>query len=266
MSFLALGNYHLGCIHASNWRGVTLYDPDTVENALQQSLQGRVPLREDLTSGVDVKVGTDPSGTTSGESGVYLFIDTGTDVTLVEPDSHDEEAVIVAPDIDDIHLELTEAAMGEYTTAAGAYIRPTTLPTAVAALKIVDTDPMLHLMDPAYLSEVLPGAYIQDVGADHDGGPSPQYDYEYTFLIRYARLVAPGESTRTHRQNAAQLVNMVHEDPHLGGRVDWVDVDRVSNVDPQGNPNRVQLSDALWMTWTDIRVSAGLEKTWTKFT
>jgi len=245
---------------------LTLYDPDTVENALQQTLQGRVPLREDLSDSVDVKVGTDASGTASGESGVYLFIDTGTDVTLVEPDSHDEEAVIVAATISDTHLVLTEKPTEDYTVDAGAYIRPTTLPDAVDALKIVDTDPMLHLTDPTYLSEILPGAYIQDVGADHDGGPSPQYDYEYTFVIRYARLVSPGEATRTHRQNAAQIVNMIHEDPHLGGRVDWVDVDRVSNVDSQSNPNRVKLSDALWITWTDIRVSAGLEKTWTKFT
>jgi hypothetical protein len=249
---------------------LSIYQPTTVEAAVQRAFLGRVALRENYTSGTTLKVGTDPVGSSNGESGVYLFIDTGTAVTVVEPGSHEEAATLVAPDIDDLHLELAGELAQDYTTAAGAYVRPTSLPAAVAALKVCDRDPIESLMasvDPAVISERLPGIALSDQGFSSPQGPSVQYEGMYRFRVRYARIASPRESTQTHLGYVEQVVNMIYEDPHLGGRVDWADIERVLSVDPEtGAPNRAPLTESSWILWADIVVSAMLTQTFTKAT
>jgi hypothetical protein len=59
------------------------------------------------------------------------------------------------------------------------------------------------------------------------------------------------------------VANMVFEDPHLGGKVDWAQVTRVVTADQQGNRYSM-LRESTLLLWADIFVEASLERTQTK--
>jgi hypothetical protein len=194
-------------------------------------LGGRVYLKADMAIGADtVPVGREVDGTNELD-GWRFFRNNTNACTIVEPEDTDEpddikhsEAVTidnstyVAGTTKDIVLttDVTKA----YTIAAGAYIRPTTIPSICSSLKFIQSDFIpAQLIDPVP-DEWFPGVLVCFMGRVDSSFTNEEIGFLYKYRIYFCDII------RTDRDNTSYLVEqgeilagLLMEDNRLGG---WV--------------------------------------------
>lgn len=218
---------------------VELWDLVTPTKALRHLIQGRVLLKEDYTSGVTVKVGTEyASG--GGVAGTMMFKGKSTACKLVEPESavgaadgHEEDVTIVDPSSGEpLHITLTGAATNDYHTSRGAYLalRDSALPALLKStgLKFVQQD--LELAGDVQ-SHKLPAVLVQlvDVQKDHPG--SVQFRFQLGWQCKFYRQRDEGEDISDEFYSDFQtLINQIEEDHRIGGTVEQAHVIRAQRL------------------------------------
>lgn len=195
-------------------------------------LGGRVYLKDDMDIGDDVvPVGRFTDGTLNELDGWRFFRNYTNNCTLVQPGDtddpgdieHSEEVVIdedtfLAGQTKDILL--TDEVENEYTVAAGAYIRPTTIPSICSQLKFIQSDFIpAQLLDPVP-DEWFPGVIVCFMGRVDSSFTNEEIGFLYKYRIFFCDIV------RTDRDNTAYLTEqgeilagLLVEDNRLGG---WV--------------------------------------------
>jgi hypothetical protein len=204
-------------------------------------LGGRVYLKADMAIGADtVPVGREVDGTNELD-GWRFFRNNTNACTIVEPDTTDAPGDIKHSEAVTIHTDtylagqtkdilLTSDVTKAYTVAAGAYIRPTTIPTICGQLKFIQSDFIpAQLLDPVP-DEWFPGVIVSFKGRVDSSFTNEEIGFLYKYRIYFCDII------RTDRDNTAYLTEqgeilagLLVEDCRLGG---WVLDSEVQDILP----------------------------------
>lgn len=252
--------------------------PVSIERGIRNLVLGRVLLKENAAVGdTSIKVGTefDSPWYQMNIVGTALFRNNTTAVTIVQPAAadtvtgieHSEAITISDPDPGALHLTATAALTKAYTTARGAYVRLTTLPSYVPTLKFVEEDFVDMLVDGPDGDE-FPCVHVMAVNTRL--GPASNVSYEEThhILVRYHEVMDETYDRQTFKDTVQAIGDMLLEDMNLGGTC-WDSTVQVFTWGGTGGVNRqmnrtVQTKQGVRVDWADIGVIAKRRKPYDK--
>ena len=247
-----------------------LFRANEINEGLRNLCLGRVLLKSDYVAATKtLPVGRQETSYAASLPGTGLFRRYTTAVTVVEPGAtdtpgdidHQEDATIADPVGRPLDLTTTAALTGAYTAAAGAYVRPKTLPAVCGTLRMIPNDFVEGATEPD--DKFFPGVFVCWQGTEWAPLSQGEYNESLIFMVRYAMIGADAVNNRQALVNAtAQLVNLIGESNDLGGNVDSAKVTRAvpfwselgrnasrTNVRTTAQEHRILWSDIFVECW-----------------
>ena len=240
----------------------------TIEDGIRNLLLGRVLLKKDMAAGATtIPVGDEFEGMPGCTvPGANLFYNFQTQGVLVQPAASNLPGAIEYQETVDLveglpnatHLVASAGTASAYTVARGAYIRLKDMPTASAALKLIEIDILDISTKPK--DQLFPGALVVALQSESEDWSSSEDMDHVRMMVRYGRLIEAGLDNRAVlRQDMEQLSFLLRQDHYLGGTATDCDILRPFVMNP--TPGRmhtgyVETVSGARLDWGDIHLTA----------
>lgn len=209
--------------------------PISIYDGIRNLCLGRVLLKSDAFVGdTEIPVGVEFASPDEGASvpGVYLFysnpLDESGEAVVVQPTAADlpdnieyQETVTIDQSelgTTELHLKISDGGglANDYTTARGAYVRLSNLPSLCSDLRVIERDffPLAGWAPPDYW---FPGILIVVVRTERESLTNVQYIDNYNVVVRYARTFGDDYDRSTLQGEVETLLDLLSEDLTLGG-------------------------------------------------
>lgn len=252
--------------------------PVTIERGVRNLLQGRVLLKENAAVGATtIKVGMefDSPWAQMNIPGSTLFKNNSLAATIVQPTAadtvagieHSEAVTLTEPAPGQLHLTISVPLTHAYTTARGAYVRLTTLPTYVSTLKIIEED-FVDTMADGPDDRQFPCALVMAVNTRLSAATNVTFDEAHHIVVRYHEAMTATYSRQAFKDTVEAIADMLLEDMNLGGTC-WEAHVQVFTWGGTGGLNRqmnrqVQTKQGVRVDWADIGIIARRRKPYDK--
>lgn len=241
----------------------------SISKGVRNLLLGRVLLKSNMAAGAT----TIPVGDTFASPyancstpGANLFYNNTTAATLVQPAatnlagsiSYQENVTLVEGLPNALDAVASTGVTYAYTTARGAYLRLTTLPSVCSNMRFIEADFLDEGLPPPQ-DTWFPAALVMSWRCAATEFTNVQRLYRYTVVVRYARVMNEDYDRETFQGELEDLCDLLEEDLYLGGTCTWreVTVPVQMNPTPGRVPNRqIQTASGKSLDWGDIQLAA----------
>lgn len=253
--------------------------PVTIERGIRNLILGRVLLKEDADVG-DATLLTgmeyDSPWDQMNIPGTALFKNNTVEATVVQPAAadapgsieHSEAITLVEPDPGQLHLTIDGVLANAYTTARGAYVRLTTLPSYVSTLQMIEEDFVDAPGLPAPEEREFPCVLVAAIDTRLEQVTNVSFEETHRILVRYHELMDTDYDRQTFKLTVEAIADMLMEDMNLGGTT-WEAHLQVFTWGGTNGINRqfnrvVETKNGVRVDWADIGIVARRRKPYDK--